>query len=67
MGLLAISYVIMRLIVYLTGVLAYYFLYKVWKFFRGRAVSYRDVTRLATHRFESPLEPTARVPPDRGG
>jgi hypothetical protein len=33
LGLLAISYVLMRLIVYLTGVLAYYFLYGVWRFF----------------------------------
>ena len=33
LGLLAISYVLMRLIVYLTRVLAYYFLYGVWRFF----------------------------------
>ena len=32
LGLLALSYVLMRLIVYLTGVLAYYFLQGVWKF-----------------------------------
>ncbi len=33
LGLLIISYAIMRLIVYLTRVLAYYFMYHVWKFF----------------------------------
>jgi hypothetical protein len=33
LGLLVLGYLITRLIVYLTGVLAHYFMYNVWKFF----------------------------------
>lgn len=33
LGLLIISYAVLRLIVYLTRVIAYYLMYGVWKFF----------------------------------
>jgi len=33
LGLLIISYILMKIIIYLTRIIAYYFVYGVWKFF----------------------------------
>jgi hypothetical protein len=33
LGLLLTSYILMKIIIYLTRTLAYYFVYGVWKFF----------------------------------
>ena len=33
LGLLITSYLLMKIIIYLTRILAYYFVYGVWKFF----------------------------------